>query len=234
MLDNVLSKELLERYKSGEKEFSNINLQFAEISSNLENITIKNSRLYFVTFFNCIIKNVKFINCEIFYGSFNGGFLENTVFEKCKIDFVTFRNGILKSSEIKNSNLSWLLILSRPLGDLNITNSSQFKVLNNIENVSEKDAEELMIALGPVFDSLDISIKLEVKKALQKGAEDYGKKIKQSTPVKPYGDSKTGYKEQESGYGFDQIMKVAINAYNSKNQYETKKKKSYETNEKYK
>jgi len=42
-LKNVFSSEFLERYKSGEREFSNINLQYAEISGvDLSNVVIKN------------------------------------------------------------------------------------------------------------------------------------------------------------------------------------------------
>ncbi|MBI5347206.1 MAG: hypothetical protein HZB66_01205 [Candidatus Aenigmarchaeota archaeon] len=230
-VEHIFSRDFLDRYANGEREFSGISLQFADISVNLKDVTIRDSKLFFVTFFGCNIVNVRFINCEIFYGSFNGGGLENTIFDNCNIDFTIFHNGLFKNVKILRSKLSWCAIFSRPVEELDISKSECFKIFRNVSEITDRDVEEAMSRLGPVISSMDFSIKVKIKEELHKGAADYGVNVDKTGIEPSYEGHAGGHYRVASGYGanLQNLISSVIRAYNAVHPYV--KKRGYDNTE---
>ncbi len=229
----LLSREFLEQYKQGKRFFSSIIINFADFHDQMINdIVIKDSKLSFVTFFNCKIRGAKFVNCEIFYGSWNGGYIEDTIFDRCKIDYTIFHNGTLKNVKIASSNISWSLFFSRPTSELDYYSSFRFRVFNDPSQVTDRDLEEALRQIMPLIDNLDLSIRMKIKEELGAGTKKYGREIKNMVSGNAYEKTSSGYNPR-SGYGIQNPFNEMLSSYMAQtNAYKTKK--PYETKGKYK
>src|SRR3989338_7042450 len=108
MKSALLSSDFLEQYKQGVRLFSDVILQYIDLSNiDLNCITIKNSKLFFATFRDCNFSNAKFINCEIIYGTFYGGNFKNALLDNCVIDATLFQRIQAKEMKILRSRLVW-------------------------------------------------------------------------------------------------------------------------------
>ena len=225
----LLSIELLDLYKEGKKTFSDITLQYVDLSdTNLKDIVIKNSKLFFATFRNCNFQNAKFINCEIIYGSFYGGNLEGVTFDNCTIDMTLFQRIITKNMKILRSKLIWSAILDSAIGEVDLSSSTQFKFFTSLSQLTEKDLEDAMIHINPLIDSLDISIKHKINQEMKRDAQAMGINIPKET-------EKTGYSESKNdspgfAYSMQALADSVINAYNTANPYKSKSKTIYDKN----
>ena len=215
----LLSKEFLDMYKEGGRTFSDITLQYMDIADvNLTDLIIKNSKLFFATFRNCNFKNSKFINCEIIYGSFYGGNLEGVVFDNCTIDMTLFQDTIFRDTKISKSRLIWSAFLNTAIGEIDLSSSTKFKVFTDLSEITAKDIEDGMAHLGPLIDSLDISIRHKIKQELEKDFQSLG--------IKDLPNSSKNLEYQRTSplvYGMQTFSNMIIDAYNTANPYRQKK-----------
>jgi uncharacterized protein YjbI with pentapeptide repeats len=222
----MFSKELVDAVKAGQKEFDDINVEYADISGvDFSNIVIKNSRLWFVNFRNCDMRNARFINCEIFWGGFYSTNNENGYFEKCKIDFTWMERAVFRNTKMRNSSLSWTAILECALGELDMSSTTTFKLFTDISQLGPNDLDEAMRLLGPIMDKMDLSIKNIVMAGFKSDVARYG--IDMPTPVETrsaYGVQSSG-QAADQGYGFSMadLSTAIINAYNANNPYKAKR-----------
>lgn len=229
-LRTIFSSELLERYKSGIREFSGINLQYADISGCvLKDIVIKDSKFFIFAFYNCDLTNAKFINCEMVYGSFYGGRLENAVFDKCSMDLMLFENTIFKRTKILRSTIIWSGIFGTALGELDLASSTLIKVLTDPSQITQQYVDEAVSKIGPVINSLDISIRAKIKEEMQRDATKYNVEIKTVSGGKPAYEPRSGTysKGEEPAYGASMhaMIQNIINAYSAAHPYQTKKER---------
>jgi hypothetical protein len=237
-LKNVFSSEFLERYKSGEREFSNINLQYAEISGvDLSNVVIKNSKIFVVTFSDCNITNVQFINCEMIYSGFHRCHLENSTFKKCNMDLMFFEDNFFKRTNVSESTIVWSAIIGSSMGELDSSSSVFIEVITDTAQITQQYIENGLARIGSFISSLDIDVllKSKLKKEFQDSASHYNFDVKYIPDAKTSYESSGSYnKAAEHGYGanIQNMMHSIINAYNAAHPYQDKK--SYQNDSKYK
>ena len=165
----LLSNDLLDLYKEGKRTFSDITLQYVDLSgTDLKDVIIKNSKLFFATFRNCNFQNSKFLNCEIIYGSFYGGNLENVTFDNCTIDMTLFQGITTKNMKILRSKLIWSAILDSANSEVDVSSSTQFKFFTNLSQLTEKDLEDAR-HLELVFEGLDKELIQKYKNEFEYG-----------------------------------------------------------------
>ena len=215
----LFSKELLDHCKDGKKAFSDIILQYIDMSDmDLSGLIIKNSKLFFATFRNCNFKNAKFINCEVIYGSFYGGNLEGVIFDNCTIDMTLFQDTIFRDTKISKSRLIWSAFLNTAMGEIDLSSSTKFKVFTDLSQITAKDVEDGMAHLGPLIDSLDMSIRHKIKQELEKDFQSLG--------IKDLPNSSNDPEYQRTSplvYGMQNFSAMVIDTYNTSNPYRQKK-----------
>ena len=227
----MFSSEFLEQYKKGKRLFSDIILQYVDISdADLSGIIIKDSKLFFATFRNCKFANSKFVNCEIIYGSFYGGNFENSVFDSSSIDATLFQNIVTKNMKIERSKIIWSAILDSAAGEVDTSSSSTFKFFTGLSNLTEKDIEDAMNHIGPLLDSLDISIRYKIMEEMKQDAKSFGIDIPKGTDNS---NVSKNYSPQNLAYSMKAFSEKIISAYNTTNPYKNKKS-AYEKEGKYK
>ncbi len=223
-MQTLLSKEFLDQYKEG-KIFSDIVIQFADMrGENLQNISIKNSKLYFVTLRGCNLRNARFTNCEIFFGGFSDADLTNATFENCKIDLTLFDSSIFNKTKIIRSDLRYCGMMNTNIGELDMSTSVQFRVFIDPSQITDKDLEGAASLLMPFANRLDFQIASRIKKQIEWTAERY----KFSVPS--LSENKTGYSDKPSNYSppptvygtqMNNLLNDIIGAYSQTKKYQT-------------
>jgi len=203
-MEALYGSELKERFKAGRKEFSDIILQFTEFNDeNLEGLIIRNSKIDYTQFRSANLKNAKFINCEMFFASFFSAELENTIFDKCKIDMTRFDSARLKNTKILNSHISYCLLMDVNTGEIDLRNTSQFKLITNPGAVTNEEIADALRIIGNHAEDLPIEIKIEIQRRISGSLEDFGRdpKMAQFSPEnKPYSSSDSTYSRASNLY----------------------------------
>ncbi|MEK6887395.1 MAG: hypothetical protein AABX14_00445 [Candidatus Aenigmatarchaeota archaeon] len=215
-MQHLYSHDVLDQFRSGRKEFSNIHLNFCILEDiSLEGLTIKDSTLEFVSFRTSNLKNARFINCDMFFVSFYGCTFDCTIFDKCKMNIVRLDDMHVKDSCIKNSDLSFCPIIGTNLGELKIQNTSEFKVIRNISEVSYEDAEQAFRMIGSRIEFLPIEIRLDVVKVLNRVANEFNQPdaVKQGIEKSDYKKTGSDYNKSVNAYKALDALSEQINAY---------------------
>ena len=215
----ILSKDFKDQLKEGKKLFSDIVLQYVDESDiDLSGLTIKNSKLFFATFRNSNFKNAKFINCEIIYGTFYGGNFENTLFENCIIDFTLFQDTMFKNVKIAKSTLNLSAFFNTAIGEVDLSSSTKIKVFTNPSEITAKDVDYAMGQMGPLINSLDISIRSKIMHELEEFANSIGIKDVSAPAAAP-----DKYSKPDMAYSMQAFGNMVIDAYSTANPYKNKK-----------
>ena len=238
-MKSMLSKEFLDAYKEGKREFSDVIIQFADMhGSNLRNICIKDSKIIFVTFYDSDLSNAKFINCEIFWGSFYNCRLENAVFDNCKMDLTLFDKAIFNKTKIMKSKISNSGMFNTNIRELDMSTSSQFKVFTDPSQVTEKDVENSLALIAPFLDKTDRQIMSRIKEGIAWDVKNYNLPISNSLSSQVHKNGRA-YSEKSSAYGggtssygrqMEGLLHDLLDAYSQALQ---KKKTSYSQNNEY-
>src|SRR3989338_2693899 len=210
-MHNMLGWELLEEYKKGKRIFSDMHMEFSDLTSaNLEGVTIKDSKLNFVLLRMSNLKNCKFVNCEMFCCGFRDADFTNTAFENCKIDYGYFSGSVFDSTKIIKCKLSFCAMFSTTQPDM--STSELFKVFTDASQVTQEDMDAAFNGLMPFVDTLGI----EPSKTSQIA----------------YGEKDAKYAKPLSVYAMMEQMistYAAKNPYNTKTPYEKSGKNAYKT-----
>ena len=200
----IRSGEFLERYVSGEREFSGIMLNYTDLSGkDLRDVVIRESKIIFVDFSDCNLQNSRFINCEIFDSNFSRTNLETAIFEGCTIDLALFENCIVRNTKILKSSVSLSLIINMPMGEFDISSSKLFRVFTDRAQVTEKDVEGMLSRALPLAKHFDISTKIGMRAKIARNVEKYGLRLPGSAVDESSYESRpeNAYSSQQASYG---------------------------------
>lgn len=157
--------------------------------------------------------------------------LEDTVFDKCKIEMARFDSARLKSTRIINSNLSYCLIIDTNMGELDLSNTSRFKVITNASEVSDQDIIDALRIIGGRAEELPIEIKSEIQRRIASSLVDFGrdKKLAQlsSQENRNYSSEGTPYNRVANLYHAMTNFSNGVINYGSSEVYKSKKKDIY-------
>ena len=224
MQEIITQKQFLDLYKGGQRLFSNCLMQFFDIAdANFQDTIFRNCKFMFPVFRNCCFKTCTFEQCTVYSGSFYTGRADDMIFDRCDIELTLFDNYQFFKSAIKKSNLRWFGMISSP--GLDISSSSQFKVITDPSKLSAAEIEELTSMVMSTVERLDVGLRLKLKEIIRQDLNRYNlaqpeeKKEKYASSQAGYSDAPLTYSEAKGMlesffYGSDK-------AYKSKKPYET-------------
>ena len=228
-MEHMYSQQLMEQFRAGRKEFSNIFLQFCEINStDLSGIVFNNSKIEYARFWFSNMKGVKFVNCDIYFSGFYCANLENAVFENCTIDMTRFDGAEVKNTKMTNSKLSYCLATNLNLGEIDFHGSSRFKMITNPDSITDEDVADAIKIIGNRTEDLPIEIKSAILKRGQSMAEKFNKDpkgIDVSASKKSYA-TRTGDKSENLYHAINSFTDEIIK-YGSSEIYKSRKKDIY-------
>lgn len=164
--------DFVNSYDKGVREFSNILLQWIDLSGKtFEDVVVKDSKILFCTFRNCAFKNCKFINCEIFFGTWYYGDIKDVLFDKCSIDMTMFDTVRFERTKITNSNLRTTGILASNASDVDTSTSTKFRFVTDISQLSPQEIESIIMESVDIINKFDIGIRMKFMEATRQDLE---------------------------------------------------------------
>ena len=236
-MENLTSIEFLERVKSSQKEFNDIYMQYVDLSGHeIRDITIRNSKFFFVTMRNCTFRNVTFEGCEFFFASFNQSEFVRIKFINCKIEYSGLSESLFVDSEMRDVKLAWTGLVNSSTSDMKMINCTEFKVFRNVEDLSPADIEKGFADLQPMLQHLDFDMRQKVLKILETSSIRYNTNFSPNMmhDENKYNKKSGSYESGKKGYNmFDSLIDTAISTYGAKPAYKSGKD-AYETKGEYK
>ena len=133
MTQRITSNEFLDKIQQGQKEFSHIEIDCADMSGkNFSGLHIKNSKFVFVALRNCNFNDVVFENCEINLVTMGYSTFNDTSFIKCNFDYAGFSWCNFQNTKITKSTLHVITMLEANTGGLDIIDCVEFDIFRNI------------------------------------------------------------------------------------------------------
>src|SRR3972149_4675731 len=172
-MENILSSEFLETFKSGQKSFDNILLQYCDLSGNdFHGIKIKNSKIIFSWFRNCDFEGAVFENCEMFFTGFRGSSFKNVTLKKCRIDYSGL-SVIFDGTKMINCSLSWLDMMNSE-GRIDFVGTTEFRVFRSISELTPSLLSSAMDGIEPFVKQLDLDMQEKVRNTVHDVTGRYG------------------------------------------------------------
>ncbi len=227
----MLSSEFLECLAQGQREFSGIGLQYANLSDkSFEGLKFSKCSFYFVVLRHCNFKDVAFEDCEFFFSSFGRSRFRNVEFLRCWLDYSGFGGAVVEGSRMVGARLSWHNFIDAKIGGLELINCTEFMVLRSISELTPKVIESGLHSIQPFIDQLDFDMKEKVKAIIDQFAQQYRLDIPSGTSPATSGAYGGLQGSPAKGYRlFDAFVDTVIRAYGEKNLYQSKN--IYDTNQ---
>ena len=223
MLSNIFGWEFLEEYKKGKRTFSDLHMQFSDLTgSDLQDTIIKNSKLEFVLLRESKLKNVRFIDCELFFCGFRNAEMTGVIFDNCKIDYGYFEHALFDNTKMLKCHLNWCGMFFANIGSLDTSSSTLFKVFTDISQLSQKDINDAYMGLIPFVQNLDFEMRALIQDRLKNVTTKLGIKPTTLQASPKYEQEGSDYSKPGSAYqNLGDMMEQLIGAYASKKPYKS-------------
>jgi uncharacterized protein YjbI with pentapeptide repeats len=231
MQEIITQKQFLEMCKQGKKEFSDILLQFIDISNvSFKDTTIKNSKLLFCTFRNCNFSNMIMENCKIYCGSYYNCKIKS-VFLKCKIELTLFESVQFDKTEMKKCSIRLCAIFNSNANSVDYSTSEYTRLLTDPSQITRQDLDDTINETMSEVNRLDLGTRMKLKEILRQDMERYNLKgsenLSSSYSAKSDQDGNSNFSYGE----IRQLIESTFGSYAEKKPYEMKK--PYQREEKY-
>lgn len=212
--------EILERYKKGEKNFSNIVCKGANLGGvDLNGCNFSYSDLSFTDFSRSTLIGCDFSEANLEWSDLTFANLSKSNFYRANIAYSVFNDAIVDGANFTEANLEWSLAFNCRLHAANLKGAKIFTIAYNISDISENGmahAEEMLRRLkGSIPFSVWLAIRYSIDKTkgtvqatqeVTRTVGTYG--IKRGTdalskPTKEYSPSEKGLYTETTTYGFE-------------------------------
>jgi hypothetical protein len=213
----MLSSEFMEKFRSGQKIFDNILLQYCDLGGNdFSGLKIKNSKLLFAWFRDCNFEDAVFENCEMFFTGFRGSSFKNVTLKKCRIDYSGL-SVIFDGTRMINCSLSWLDMMNSE-GRIDSIGTTEFHVFRSLNELTPALLGNALEGVEPFVKQLDLDMQEKVRNLVHDVTGRYGAEAPAATQKNPaYGGNKKTYG------AFDSLISGVINAYGTTSDYRNRK-----------
>lgn len=221
-MKTILTGEFLERYESGERNFNEIELQYADLNGrNFRDLTFRNSKMLFCTLRNCSFYNVNFHGCDMFFAAMGGSAFEKSAFSNCNIDYSGFVNSSFISTKMLNCKLSWTAMMNAQ-GHLEMKGCQEFMVIKSFEELTALVVQKGFAGLEPALQQLDFDMRKKIMDIIDDFSKKFGIDMPKSEAVRAYG---TAHMDEKNlgAYGLlDSFVDAAVSRYGEKSAYRNK------------
>lgn len=224
----ITPTEIIERFKKGEREFSNLRAVGQNFSGmNLNRIIFTDSKFTGCNFTASNLQNAKFQNCSFEFCEFTNANLIESNFINCKIDYTVFQLANLERVVFTSCELYFIYIWGS-----NFNSAAKFdktpvtKIFSVLSQIGEEDIKEGLKALSS--SQVPFGTQLEAKGRATSAKEKhegflqfaYGK----GTRAKSVYENAPGiYSKAQSVYASENPFYTLFTAYLSKQQYGKRK-----------
>lgn len=212
------AEQILEQYKRGRRDFSNVNAHGAEIiEKKLPGIIFRKANLNTGSLRGCDLTGADFTAAKMKWMDLDNCNFTNAILSKADLSFSKFRNSIFRDTRVDNANFTYTLMFGVNRGGANFGNAIMNKIAWKTDTtyLGGIEIEEAAKKTGMRLD-IFIGIK-QVINDLRINLQNFGYKI--SKYYKPSYNIEKPYVKQESAYGKKETIYSAKSEYIKKRKY---------------
>lgn len=183
-MKKLMGWEILQEYKKGRRDFSNISIFIGEFAgADLSGIIFRNCKIEDATFRGGKLIDADFSGSEIIFSGFNDTNLTRAKFNNCYIKWASFDRAIVEDTEIKNSELIWCVFLNTNIACIDFSNSRQYRNVTDISQMTEEGIREAVREFGTYLNKVDFEKRLHMRVIANRLMRNYG--LKEQMPSTP-------------------------------------------------
>lgn len=173
----IMGFEVLEEYKKGRRDFSNVHIAIGEFAgADMSGIILRNCKIEDATFRGGKLVNADFSGSEIIFTGFTDANLTRAKFNNCYIKWAVFDRAIFDETEMKNADIVWSLFLNTNISCVDFSNSRQYKNVTDLSQMTEAGLQEAIREFGTYLNAVDFEGRLHMRVIANKVMKDYGRK----------------------------------------------------------
>jgi len=216
----VSVREILEKYKKGERNFSNIICKGADLSGvDLSGCNFSNSDLSFTDFSRSTLIECNFTETNLEWSDFTFADLSKSKFVRANITYSVLNDAIVDKTDFEKVDFSWSLLFNVNLHAANLKGAQTATIATDISQITEEGMMHAKEMLGRLKSSLPFGLWLALKHSIDKTDESvrttqevtrtistYGIKREITIPFPSTGEYATTTKSvytEKSLYGFE-------------------------------
>lgn len=188
---HLTAKKILDLYKAGERDFSEIvctNDSFDNFD--LSGIIFRKANLSFCSFYGTNLSGADFSGAVLEWTGFIRANLKNANFEKVRATWSRFNDSILDKTNFRGADLSWSLFFNTNLyGGADLTNAVAATIATDPSQITEEGMRKLAEKLGQMKGKLDPELVTRLQLIASSTKEKTGKKSEDVQNKSVYGGS---------------------------------------------
>ena len=226
---HLSSVKIIEMYKSGERNFSNIVCNGADFpKAKLSGCNFSGANLSYCTFDDADVSNCDFTHANLEWSSFKRSDMRNSNFTKVNLSWSVLNKAKLDNALLKDANVSWCLLFDVDIDKADKKNADFSNSAFHPSQVTKEGRMAVQRALAGKKESLPFNIYLELGFIVKTGNAEIEKQQINVEDRKSFYEIPTNVGYGLSGVAVNVIV-TAPSAYGTKSPYEfvSSKKDAY-------
>jgi len=202
MKNPVSPSEVVESYRKGRRDFSNVSCVNGSFEGlDLRGIIFKKSNLAFCSFRNANLEGSDLSEADLEWTNFTRANLAGAKLNKCRAVWSVFNEAVFDKTEMHGADLSWSLFFNANLlGGADLTNATIATIATRPEEITEEGLKKLKENIGNFHGQLDYELWLRLKFATGNTAQAAVKIRNMAGSLElRYGKSHSGYEANKEG-----------------------------------
>lgn len=225
-MEHLSADEIIERYKKGERDFSNIESKSSNFAGHrLKGIIFKGSDLEGASFSGSTLDGANFSNSNLQWANFDHASLRNTDFSGADLRWMKATAPVFEKTLFIGANLDEAYIFEANMNEANLTNSIRNRLATKFSEVNDTDfmtSEEELRRRGLSFE-LVLKINSGIRRMKQRWEKFIGIEKAEEKPISY--DKKVGYQKEAKEDYKTQTYGETDDIYDNKTEYRKKERK---------
>jgi len=172
----VIINEIVEGYRNGKKDFSNIECKWADFSGlTFKNVSFKDSDLSYSSFENCVLTDCDFARANLEWSSFASARLIRVNFQGAKISWSKFNDAYFEKVNMRKANLDWTIAFNTNImsqADLKDVDLSTFA--KDISEVTEEGIRLAQLKSNKLKEKMPFDAWMSIKFSVNSTTDKFG------------------------------------------------------------
>lgn len=140
---NLSLSEILENYKKGGRDFSNIRCSSDFTNLDLKGIIFKNSDLSFSTFRGAQLQGADFSNSNLEWTDFSLANLADAKLIRANCTYSLFNDAVFDRADVRNADFSWSLLFNVNFHSANIAGANFTTAAFSVADITKEGLEHV-------------------------------------------------------------------------------------------
>lgn len=164
MKERLSATEIIAQYKSGRRDFSEIECTSADFTNmDLKGIIFRKANLQFCTFNGCELQGSDFSEANLDWGGFRRANLSDAKMVKAKCRYALFDDSIFDRADVRDADFSWARMLNVNFQSADTRGTSFVMAAFTLADMSKESLGQVTFELGKHKNKIPFEMLMEIK-----------------------------------------------------------------------